>query len=59
VPRKPRKPVTKPDSDKPVPAGPQFNIQIGPGFPGGGHPGGGKPGGGMPKTGGGCGLRCG
>jgi hypothetical protein len=57
--KKPRKPTTKPNSDNPAPSGPQFNIQIGPGFPGGGHPGGGKPGGGMPKTGGGCGARCG
>ncbi len=58
VPRKPRRP-TKPDSDNPAPSGssPQFNIQIGPGFPGG-RPGGGHPGGGTPK-GGGCGKACG
>jgi hypothetical protein len=52
TPRKPR----KPDSDNPAPSGsgPQFNIQIGPGFPG--RPGGGNPSGG---TKGGCGKRCG
>jgi hypothetical protein len=52
-PRKPRRP-SKPDSDNPAPSGsgPQFNIQIGPGFPGG-RPGG-KPSGGTPKGGGGC-----
>jgi hypothetical protein len=55
TPRKPR----KPDSDNPAPSGssPQFNIQIGPGFPGG-RPSGGKPSGGTPK-GGGCGKSCG
>jgi hypothetical protein len=48
----------RPNSDNPAPSGsgPQFNIQIGPGFPGGGKPGGGNPGGGNK---GGCGLRCG
>ncbi len=51
--KKTRRPTT--NSDNPVPAGPQFNIQIGPGFPGGGRPGGGGP----TKGGGGCGPRCG
>jgi hypothetical protein len=54
--KKTRRPPS--DSDKPTPSGPSspnFNIQIGPGFPsGGGRPGGGKPGGGMPKGGSNC-----
>jgi hypothetical protein len=61
TPKKPRKPTTKPNSDNPVPSGsgPQFNIQIGPGFPSGGRPGG-KPGGVPTKGGSGnCGGRCG
>ena len=52
----PRKPRPKTDSDNPAKASgsrPQFNIQIGPGFPSGGRPGG-KPSGGTPKGGGNC-----
>ena len=51
----PRKPRPKTDSDNPAPSGsgPQFNIQIGPGFPSGGRPGG-KPSRGTPKGGGNC-----
>ncbi len=41
-PRKPRKPTTKPNSDNPGSSSPpvNFQIQIGPGFPGRGRPGG-------------------
>ena len=59
-PKKTRRTPRPSDSDNPAPSGssPQFNIQIGPGFPGGGRPSGGKPGGGNPK-GGSCGKSCG
>jgi hypothetical protein len=56
----PRRPTTKPNSDNPAPSGsgPQFNIQIGPGFPGGGRPH--TPTQPRPPSGGsGCGARCG
>jgi hypothetical protein len=61
--RKPRRKPTKSDKSDSPPAQsvPNFQIQIGPGFPGGsrgGKPGGGPPGGGPPK-GGGCGKSCG
>jgi len=48
---KPKRNPKSDNSDNPAPSGsgPQFNIQIGPGFPGGGHPGG-RPGGGKPQS---------
>ncbi|HYC18340.1 MAG TPA: hypothetical protein VEC94_14135 [Pseudolabrys sp.] len=48
-----RKKKSKPSDNPPVQSGPNIQIQIGPGFPGGGRPGGGKPGGGKPPSGGG------
>jgi hypothetical protein len=52
-PKRTRRTVPNPDNPPSQPA-PNFQIQIGPGFPGGGRPGGGKPGGGTPKGGGSC-----